>query len=331
MTVLVGGVVSKILFSLFGYISKKRLSGKNNVDILHVHFGQDAYYGMRLAEKLNIPFVVTFHGQDCCVSDRSKLSSGQISNYIYLLNRRKIFYKAAKIIAVSKFIKDVLVAQGCPEEKIVVHYIGVDASKFKLNRRRAEDSLVDEQLNILSVGRHVEKKGLPDLLEAVRLCGSAVKLRQVGDGEEREKNIKLVRKLGIEKKVEFLGVRSPQEISDLLNQSDIFCLPSVRARNGDSEAFGIVFLEAASAGVPVVSTFHGGIPEAVVDGVTGYLAPEKNPMILAKLIDKLASDKELRLKMGMSGRARVEREFNVKDQSALLMNIYEEVCSRGVV
>ena len=101
--------------------------------------------------------------------------------------------------------------------------------------------------------------------------------------------------------------------------------PARQAKNGDSEALGIVFNEASSCGIPVVATWHGGIPEAVLDGETGFLVQEKDDAALAERLDSLVSDADLARRMGRRGRDYVCEVFNLHKQTLLLEQIYDEV------
>jgi glycosyltransferase involved in cell wall biosynthesis len=212
-----------------------------------------------------------------------------------------------------------MLRRGYPPEKVRLHYIGVDAARF------CPDPAVVPQLRILFVGRLVEKKGCVDLLKAmveVRAKYPEVELAVVGDGPLREKLESFAREHRLN--VRFLGVHPPDVVLKLLRESLLFCLPSVRSGTGDSEGLGIVNLEAQAVGVPVVGTRHGGIPEAVEDGVTGLLAEERDPAGLARHILTLLSDAPLRAKMGQAARARIIRDFDLEKQSQLLEKQYLE-------
>ena len=108
----------------------------------------------------------------------------------------------------------------------------------------------------------------------------------------------------------------------LMQDAIMLVQPSVKAKTGDSEGLGIVLLEASASGIPVVGTWHGGIPEAIIDGVTGFLAPERNASALAEKLLTLLSEDSLREKMGYAGRKMVEERFDIKNQSKKLEDIY---------
>ena len=114
-----------------------------------------------------------------------------------------------------------------------------------------------------------------------------------------------------------------------MQQAEVFVLPSQTAEDGDSEALGIVFNEASACCVPVVSTWHGGIPEAVLHGETGLLCQERDDTALAEHIDLLLRDRALALRLGRRGREYVCEMFDIRKQTPKLEALYDEVMTRG--
>jgi colanic acid/amylovoran biosynthesis glycosyltransferase len=160
------------------------------------------------------------------------------------------------------------------------------------------------------------------LLGALSRVRSDYQVVQIGTGEMQEDLCNLAGELGLSEKVSFMGAATSAVVADYMAKSDLFVLPSKTAKNGDSEAFGIVFIEAAASGLPVVATMHGGIPEAVNNGVNGLLVGEGDEVELANSIEKLLMSKELRVTFGEAGRRFVEANFDVREQSRLLDQIY---------
>jgi colanic acid/amylovoran biosynthesis glycosyltransferase len=289
-----------------------------NPSLIHAHFGQDGAVALSLMRCLGVPLIVTFHGYDITVEDR--FSDRSVSQLIYL-NRRSLLKRDTRLfIAVSKFIKKKLIEKNFPADRIVCHYIGVNTNLFKPNLTLKREKIV------LFVGRLVEKKGCEYLIKAmekIQVEFPEVKLIIVGDGVLRFSLEDLARRTL--KSYQFMGSQSSENIRELMNKSQIFCVPSVTAESGDAEGFGIVFAEAQAMGLPVVSFSSGGIPEAVAHGESGFLVPERDTEGLAIHILHLLRDCELWHLFSKQGRERVCKLFNLDSQSHSLEQIYAEI------
>ena len=300
------------LFSnYFGLISK--------LDLIHAHFGPNGVYAMALADKLKIPLIVTFHGYDITLTRQAIWRTGKFLYYQLIFHERELKTKASAFIAVSNFIRHKLIEQGYPQEKIIQHYIGVDTDKFSPSSQKADERY------ILCVGRHTEKKGIDTLLRAFARIATkhpSVNLLQVGKGQLTTELQKLTKQLGIDKQVRFLGAQPHEKVLQLMQHAEIFALPSQIAKSGECEGLPIVILEASACGVPVVSTYHSGIPEAVIEGETGFLVSEKDDKSLAEKLDILLSDRALGKKMGEQGRDLINEKFDIRKQTIKLETIY---------
>jgi glycosyltransferase involved in cell wall biosynthesis len=170
-------------------------------------------------------------------------------------------------------------------------------------------------VTVLAVGRLRPPKDFPTLVRAVaRLEPGAVRLEIAGDGPERAALASEIERLGLDGTVELLGTRS--DVPDLLAAADVFVLSS------DSEGLPMSVLEAMAAGVPVVATAVGGVPELVRDDETGLLVPPRDPGALAAALGKLAADPELRRRLGGAGRRRVENEFSLDAFHRAHLDVY---------
>jgi len=293
-----------------------------NIVLIHAHFGPDATYALPLARMLRVPLVVTFHGFDCTAQRRSLLTSGRFSDLRFLMMKKVLQKRAARVIAVSKFVEDRLLEQGFPRDKVVQHYIGVDTDTFCPSLRKTQERY------ILCVGRHTEKKGIDTLLHGFARIAHRypdVSLIQVGSGQLTSKLSELAETLGIAQRIRFLGERFPKEVLKLMQGAELFVLPSRTAASGDSEALGIVFNEASACGIPVVATRHGGIPEAVINGETGILVKEDNDLALADAMDQLLGDPGVARQLGKRGREYVCDVFDLAKQTEKLEMLYEEI------
>ncbi len=294
----------------------------SNLSLIHAHFGPNGVYAMALAEKLKIPFLVTFHGYDITLTRKAIWRTGKLLYYQLIFHEQELQRKASAFIAVSNFIRNKLVEQGYPQEKIIQHYIGVDTAKFCPSSQKAD------RRYILCVGRHTEKKGINTLLRAfarIAVKHPDVVLLQVGRGELTAELEKLTKQLGIDSRVHFLGAQPHETVLQLMQQAEIFALPSQIAKSGECEGLPIVILEASACGVPVVSTYHSGIPEAVIDSETGLLVSEKDDRSLAEKLDILLSDRTLGKKMGQQGRELINQKFDIGKQTAKLEEIYDSL------
>lgn len=294
----------------------------SKLSLIHAHFGPEGVYAMALAEQLKIPFLVTFHGYDITLSRTAIWRTGKFLYYQLIFHEQELKKKGSAFIAVSRFIRSKLLEKGYPEEKIIQHYIGVDTAKFSPALRSADERY------ILCVGRHTQKKGIDTLLHAFAQVAKkhlGVSLVQVGAGPLTAELNALTTALGINHRVRFLGAQPHEMVLKLMRDAEIFALPSQTAKNGDCEGLPIVINEAAACGIPVVSTWHSGIPEAVLDGETGFLVTERDQSALAEKLDTLLCDRALGKEMGRQGRDLVCEIFDIRKQAVKLEAIYDSI------
>ena len=279
--------------------------------IIHAHFFNDGIDAVKIGSRLDLPVITTVHGHD--ITKHENAQAGQSVN-------RQFFEQVDRVIAVSDFIAEQALAKGCPEQKLVQHYIGIDLEKFSRPKQESE------QPSLLFVGRLVEKKGCTYLLQAMSQLKQTfpeLQLTIVGSGDlETELRQEVAdRQLN----VIFAGTASAAEIREQLACSWLFVAPSITAQSGDAEGLGMVFLEAQALQTPVVSFRSGGLVEAVEEGVTALLSEEKDVAGLAGNIASLLENSSLRHHMGQAGRERVEQHFDLRKQCAKLESIYAKL------
>jgi len=287
--------------------------------LIHAHFGVCGALALPLMRKLKLPMIVTFYGLDATMKD-DYARQESISTAVYLQRREELKREATLFIAVSEFIKEKLIEQGFPADKIIAHYYGVDTEKFTPNPAVPRESVV------LFVGRLAEKKGCEYLIQAmaqVQEQMSDVKLVIIGDGPLREKLETLAAKSL--RNYEFLGLQPSDVVKSWMNRALLLAVPSVTASTGDSEGLPTVVVEAQSMGLPVVGSIHAGIPQAVVHGETGFLAPERDWKTLAEYILQLLKDPTLWQRCSINGQQRVRDSFNLSKQTQILESIYSSV------
>jgi len=280
--------------------------------LVHAHFGRSADAAIPLARALGVPLVATFHGCDITVTPRTRRERRR---------RARVFAAAARVVAVSEFIAERLRENGCPPGKITRHFIGVDTERFAPGPEADR-----EPAQVLFVGRIVEKKGLVHLLRAlpeVQRALPEVSLAIAGDGPLRAALEAEARDLGV--RARFLGVLPPARVQELMRRTTVLCVPSLPAASGDDEGLGMVIVEAQASGAPVVISRSGGMPETVVDGVTGLIAPPGDERAIAAHLVALLSDRERRARFSAAARANVLEKFDLRRQTARLEELYDDV------
>ena len=323
LTVNQGGVVGnleEVVFKVSGFAPKLYKQVEHlKPALIHAHFGVCGALALPLMRKLKLPMIVTFHGLDATMKD-DYAKRESISTRVYLRRREALKREANLFIAVSEFIKEKLLEQGFPADKVVAHYYGVDTEKF------APDPAVPREPVVLFVGRLAEKKGCEYLIQAmaqVQEQMSDVELVIVGDGPLRE-NLEALAANAL-RRYQFLGLQPSEVVRSWMNRSLLLAVPSVTASTGDSEGLPTVVVEAQSMGLPVVGSIHAGIPQAVLHGETGFLAPERDWKTMAEYILNLLKDATLWQRCSINGQQRVRDNFNLHKQTRILEDIYRRV------
>jgi glycosyltransferase involved in cell wall biosynthesis len=241
----------------------------------------------------------------------------------YVRRLRNVFEYADTLVAVSECVSSQLVRLGAPAHKIRVHHIGIPVT--------APAPEPGPRAGVVFVGRLVDVKGVGDLVAALGMLPAHLReglpVTVVGSGPRLADLRRQADDAGID--VTFTGYLPPDEVAGVLRRSAIFCGPSKTSPDGDVEAFGMVFLEAALHGLPVVAYHHGGVSEAVDDGRTGLLAPEGDVPALADHVRRLLESPGEAAALGAAGRARVLAQFDVVQQTRLLEDLYDEVAARS--
>lgn len=303
----------------WAYGGRQALRG---LDLIHAHFGPNGVYALPLSDALGIPLVVTFHGFDATVGRREMALHRGAFGLKYVLGLPRLKQRGARFLAVSDFLLGKLRDMGMPEERCVRHYVGVDLQRFRpvAAEQRSRD--------IVCVGRLVATKGIGDLIEAFAQIAPRVpdtRLRLIGEGRDRLQFERLVAELGLQSRVVFEGAQPHQRVAELVREGAVSVLASRTGLDGSQESFGLASIEAAAAGLPVIVTRHGGLPETVLEGSTGLVIPEADVPALADALIQLLRDDVLRARMGDAGRRYVEQKFNLALQTQALEEIYDEV------
>jgi len=244
--------------------------------------------------------------------------------------RRQSLRRATLVLAPSRATADFVISlQGVKAEKVRVLPWGLDPD-FDTRLASATSAKLPEQFPkgrvILTVGRWLATeryKGMDTLIKALPrllLRWPDVQLVLVGSGDDRDWLVDIARHSGVQRHVHFLTGLSYDELSACYAGAELFALPS------RGEGFGFVYLEAMARGKPVIGGAHGGAPEVIQDGVTGYVVPHGDTEQLVTSIDALLTNPELARQMGVRGKERVDKEFRFNVFAKAFKKILRELC-----
>lgn len=294
----------------------KASSRKYKIDLIHCNSLVDFNAASLVNKMTDIPIVYTAH----LTEERAG----------FPIIGAKLNGNATKVIAVSNFIKNHLKKTGLPSTKIELVYHGVDIHKFKENKLKLNIKhslgIKNGERIIMCVARLYPVKGIDRLIKAIPVIlerGNIIKVVLVGNGAHKKEYEKLAHSLGVKSKVLFLGVQ--ENVEALLNAADVFCLSSV------TESLSFAILEAMAVGKPVVATKVGGVPEVVVNEITGLLVSPGNTRQLAYAINRLVEDKPLAKTLGENARNRIKEIFSFDRMIKETLSVYEQVLEENKV
>lgn len=260
--------------------------------------------------RLGLRFFVHAHGYD--VSRRQLADPKWRREYLRYID-------ADGIIAMSALGRERLIALGLPADRVHAVPYGVDVPSAMSSR------VLGEVVRCIAVGRMVTKKAPILLLDAFRRAAERcpqLRLDYVGAGVLYPAASQFVRAFGLEDRVCLHGSQPSDRVKELLLGADVFLQHSVTdPETGDEEGLPVAILEAMAAGLPVVSTRHAGIPEAVVDGESGFLVAEGDSVGMAERIVRLAQDNALRVGLGQAGWRRAQEKFSWERERRGLLDI----------
>ena len=271
---------------------------ENKINIVLAEYGDTAIPYLPLLKRLHLPLIVHFHGYDASIYKMFELTG----------NYQEIFEYASYIVVVSKQMRRTLLEKGCPEEKLIYNVSGPREEFLKIQPEYSKSQ-------IIAAGRFVDKKAPYYLIlafrEVIKKYPNAT-LIIGGDGELYQTCRNLISHYGMEKNVHLPGVLDAKSLQNYFRESVAFAQHSITALHGDSEGTPLTVLEASAAGLPVIATNHGGIPDVIIDGETGLLSDEHDVEAMANNFLKLLGDKELIRKLGSQGKKRIRENFTLQ-------------------
>jgi colanic acid/amylovoran biosynthesis glycosyltransferase len=288
---------------------------RRGADLMHIYFGHTGVHLLPFIEQWNKPCVVSFHGADVALKE-------DIANYPAKL--RRLFEVVPLVFARSQSLADRLSEFGCPPEKLRINRTGVPLDEFPFVDRQAPP---DGHWRIMQACRLISKKGVATSLRAFAIFKKdhpQAKFYIAGKGPLQPELEMLAAGLGIFKDVHFIGFLSQPKLMELYASSHLFLHPSEMPPDENQEGVPNSILEAMATGLPVAATQHGGIPEAVEHGRTGWLVPEEDHVALANAMQEITRSPRVLTEMGLRAREAVIKRFEQEAQIDQLEWFYEE-------
>ncbi|WP_240390707.1 glycosyltransferase [Bacillus sp. Y1] len=310
-----------VLFQFENYFNMNEIQDlgaffkEQNVAAIHAHQGKHSIDILPIAVEYNLPLIVHFRGRDSSTQTYKRFRKN-------VLRYQNLVKQGAGFFAVCHFLADELKKLGFPEGKIHVLYGGLDLNLYPYLER----SLPKEgEIRILSVARLVEKKGFLTLLKAFQRIQPEyprTTLHIIGKGEDEEKIRLFIEENELTDSVFLRGPMDSQQISKELREAHLFCLPSETGEDGDVEGIPNALKEAMASGLPVISTFHGGIPELIEHKKTGYLVPEKSDLKLAQGLKYFLDHPRVWKRYTRSARQVIDEKFDLLKQIQVQQKLY---------
>lgn len=295
----------------------KSFVGKEPYDIIHCQFGTLALMTIAMREigAIKGKLVTSFRGYD--ISEFVQRYGDDVYN--------RLFATGDFFLTNCNYFKNRLINLGCDRSKLIVLGSGIDCSKFVYTARTMP---ANGRVQIVTTGRLVEKKGIEYCIRAIAKLAKIhpnIEYKIIGDGPLKAQLQQLINSLGINDKVKMLGWQRQQEVIDILSRTHIFMATSVTASDGNQDAPVNTLKEAMAMGIPVIGTLHGGIPELIEDGISGFLVPERDVDALADKLSLLVEQPQNWSNMGKAGRAYVKKHYDLNQLNDRLVEIYHQI------
>src|SRR5881398_2396489 len=282
------------------YQTLDSLLERHGVDLMHIYFGHTGVHLLPFIEQWDKPCVVSFHGAD--VAHKPEIKD-------YPAKLRRLFSAVPLVFARSQSLADRLVHLGCPPEKLRINRTGIPLSEFPFVDRQPPR---DGKWRVVQACRLIPKKGVATSLRAFAIFkkdNPGAEFFIAGKGPLQRELEMLAAGLGILKDVHFVGFLPERKLMELYASSHLFLHPSETPPDQNQEGIPNSVLEAMSTGLPVAATRHGGIPEAVEHGRTGYLVAERDFEALAAAMKEIVRSPNTFREMGQLGSEHVAAHF----------------------
>jgi len=295
-----------------------REASKFDFDIMYIQFPHvnhlsQALYLSKIYKK---PFIVVFRALDLYEKESLKI----------LKKRINLLKNSSKTITISKYNVGNLIKKFKLKDNINITHSAINIDKFSPAKTRKKN-----KNKIIAVCRFVEKKGVKYLIESMKIIhkkNKNINLTIIGTGPEKENYLKLIKENNLEKNIIIKGPLMQEEIKKEIENSVMFILPCIIARNNDRDILPNVLKEAMAMEIPVITSNICGIEELVEHNKTGILVPEKNPQAIADAIEKLSKNHTLRVKLGKQARQKIIKDFNVKKEAKKTEKILQKIIQK---
>ena len=293
---------------------------RRQADLMHVYFGHTGVHLLPFIEGWDKPCIVSFHGADVMLRPHQPEYEKQL---------RRLLEVLPLVLVRSHSLRDRLIGLGCPESKIRINRTGIPLDQFAFKPRLMPS---DGEWRFVQACRLIAKKGIGTSLRAFadfhrKFPKSTFTL--AGEGPLKEEIEKEIAELGLQNAVKLTGFLDQKELCSLYYNSHVFLHPSRKTSDQNQEGVPNSMLEAMSTGLPVLATLHGGIPEVVVDGGTGFLVGERDHEALSKVMLAITESENLLYTMGQAASKAVGAEFEQKRAIARLEAYYDEARQIG--
>lgn len=292
--------------------------------IIHSHFGNTGWANLGVARKLCARHIVTFYGYD--------VNQLPAKSPIWLLRYKELFKDVDLVLCEGLHMASCILKLGCPERKIKVHHLGVDAKKIEFKPRLRTG---DEPLRVLIAASFREKKGIPYAIKALGCIKDEIPLeitiigdasREVDSQLEKQLILKTLADSGLKEKTRMLGYQPYNVLSQEAYRHHIFLQPSLTAKDGDTEGGApVTIIEMLASGMPVVSTHHCDIPEVMGPELLKFLSPEKDVGALANCIKYLFNHTQIWNEIAKYSRNRILKEYSLDSQAETLYAYYQNL------
>ncbi len=291
----------------------------------HFHYAVDAAFFLPLYRRLKLPAVVSLYGYD--ISSFPNKLGGFGRRYI-----KRIFNVMDCFLAMTEDMKRDAITFGIPEEKIIVHYHGINAQRFRFDERTYKRK---KPFNILCVGTLEPKKGQHHLLRSLAELWKArpdidAKVMLVGKGPLQKELERIIQQHKLHDRVELTGYipHLDPKFLQCYRDADVFVHFSTTQPDYDKEGIPGTIVEAMASGLPVISTHHAGIPEAITNGVHGILLEEKDVAGITTSLIQLNENEEMRKRLGQAAAQRALNDLDVRTRTRNLERIYNSTTEK---